>query len=207
MSFEPGTRLGVFFVSDVGGREAALLDAIEGPEPDEITLESSHTADGHVSGFTLSVQSTILPELNADYERSPERRGTLETFATSGGQLEITVGDHRLVAVTTPSPYQPGRLLIDIRDAYSSERLVTIAAMRGDEGFAWAVVLVVALVALAVVAVVVVVTRHHENMAAIEHCVPLENTTSLSAAGSAAGYGSGHLSYSGQTRVHKTEER
>lgn len=80
MSFNVGTRLGVFVVNTQGTDDTALFDVIEGGEPDEITLECTYVADERPSGFTFSVKTPLLAEITQAYFDDPAQRAALDTL-------------------------------------------------------------------------------------------------------------------------------
>lgn len=197
MHFNPGTRLGVFVVDQIGTNETTLFDVIEGGDEDEITLESTSVGDGQASGFTLSVKTALLPDMTREYFDNPEWREVLEALGASGSSLSVVIGEERGVARVINDRYDRGHALIELRDENSGGQLARIVAIRGDEGFVWIPV------AIVVVGVTLIVTKHRENMKAIELCVPIENEMKVvvrTADGTT-------ITTSSATRVHKTEER
>jgi hypothetical protein len=197
MHFNSGTRLGVFVVDQADIGATTLFDVIEGPREDEITLESTYVMDGRPSGFTFSVQTALLPDMTSAYFDNDEWHSILDAIGAGGANLFYTAGDERGIAAVTNDLYERGHALIALRDGNSGEQIARIAAIRGDEGFVWIPV------AIVVVGVTLIVTKHRENIVAIERCVPIENELTVTVTrpdGSS-------LTTSSVTRVHKTEER
>jgi hypothetical protein len=194
MPFSPGTWLGAFVVSQAGSEAMTLLDAVEGPEHDEITLEATQLSEGRPIGFTFSARTPLLPELDSIYADDPDLRSGLDSLFREGGELLLTVEDDRAFTAVHPDRYERGHALIDLRNERSGDQVARLVAIRGNRGFAWVPVVVI------VIGVTYIITRHLENMAAIKRCVPVENDMTLKVP--AIG-----LELGGSTRVHKTDER
>ena len=64
----------MFAVNQAGREATTLLSALEGPEDDEITLRGTDLAEGMDSGFTFSVKSGLLAELDSIYATDPDRQ-------------------------------------------------------------------------------------------------------------------------------------
>jgi hypothetical protein len=184
VDFQPGTELGLFVVNLAQGESTTLLAAIEGPESDEVTLEGTDLSNEEVSGFTLSVHSSMLVEMSSD---------DFDALDKSGGEVVLTVDDDRFRITVTSDRHGRGNALIDLRNEFTDQEVATLAAIRGQEGFTFGVLEVL------VPVVIIIVIRHRENMRAIELCVPLDNTIGIEIPGVIKG--------DAGTRVHKTEEQ
>jgi hypothetical protein len=198
--FDPGTHVGAFVVQQRDPHATALFDAVEGPGHDQVTLEGTYLSEGEPSGFSLSVTTPLLSTLTADYLEDDRSTRTLDAFGASELPLRISVGDDSFQVTVHPHRYRGGLALAIIRDESTGEELATVAAIPQSEGFPWVVVGVV------VIVVVIVVTRHRENMRAIELCVPLDNSVRIKIEVPKS-VGGGALGWDGETRVHKTDER
>jgi hypothetical protein len=199
LHFDPGTALGDFVVTYDGSRSTTLMHAIEGPESNEITLQCTEFSEGEVGALTLSVKSSVPGEMTNDYFESPERRPVVDGLAWFGGELVVTLEDLEdkpsFRTIVIQDRYAPGNALFDVRES-AGERVAIIAGIPGKEGCIFIAV------GIAVSAAIIIVTRHRENMRAIELCVPLNNQVSVAVSGPA-----GSVTWSGGTQVHKVEER
>lgn len=196
MKFDPGTPLGVFVISPAGRNDTALFDVIEGGEPDEVTLNCTYVSDERPSWFTFSVRTPLLAQITQAYFDEPAQRAVLDALGREGARLRLVVGDQPTTAQFVMDRVERGNALIELRDEASGAGVARIAGIRGTEGFAWIAV------AIVVVGVVYVVTRHRENMAAIEKCVPIDNQINVTITmpdGTST-------TFQGRTRVHKTDE-
>jgi hypothetical protein len=201
--FHPGTQLAVLSLVDLRNGAQAICTAIEGPGTDELTLHFVHAQDGGVDYFTLSAKSDLIGRIETEVRTGGDHAHVVAALLSEpSSELRIRVADEDQRVVLQSDP-ESGSVSMQVIDVSDKKLIAAILGQFLTKGFEPVTVTVL----FCCVVAAALVTRHRENMRAIELCVPVKSGLKVELNVGSEKSGQAGLTLDGSLTTHKTEQK